>query len=74
MQALKSALSHIFLSGALCRSLLAELVGSLLLVLVGCGSCMGGDQAEPASQLDDQVTMIIWRATFLYYIGLRQIL
>ena len=41
--------------GALCRSLMSELVGSLLLVLVGCGSCMGGDPAEPASALDDQV-------------------
>ena len=51
--------THSPVSGALCRSLLAELVGSLLLVLVGCGSCMGGDQAEPASQLDDQVTMIM---------------
>ena len=39
----------------LCRSLMAELVGSLLLVLVGCGSCMGGAPAEPASALDDQV-------------------
>ena len=54
-----SVCSHIPASGPLCRSLLAELVGSLLLVLVGCGSCMGGDQAEPASQLDDQVTMIM---------------
>ena len=54
-----SMYSHTPVSGALCRSLLAELVGSLLLVLVGCGSCMGGDQAEPASQLDDQVTMIM---------------
>ena len=41
------------------RSLLAELVGSLLLVVVGCGSCMGGDQAEPASQLDDQARKMI---------------
>ena len=47
------------MSGALCRSLLAEMVGCLLLVLVGCGSCMGGDQAEPASQLDDQVLKIL---------------
>ena len=46
-------------SGLLLRSLLAELVGSLLLVVVGCGSCMGGDQAEPASQLDDQARKMI---------------
>ena len=45
----------------LCRSLVAELVGSLLLVLVGCGSCMGGDPAEPASALDDQVNIIMSR-------------
>lgn len=44
--------------GLLCRSLVAELVGSLLLVLVGCGSCMGGDPAEPASALDDQANIV----------------
>ena len=49
------------------RSLLAELVGSLLLVVVGCGSCMGGDQAEPASQLDDQARNMIKHLNSQHY-------
>jgi len=42
----------------LVRAVLAELVGTLLLVLVGCGSCIGGDQFEAGIQLDDQSNVV----------------
>jgi len=42
----------------LVRSVLAEIVGTLLLVLVGCGSCMGGDEFEAGVQIDDQSNVV----------------
>ena len=42
----------------LTRAALAELVGSLLLVLVGCGSSVGGDQFEAGVQIDDQAKVV----------------
>jgi len=44
--------------GKLVQSLLAEFIGTLLLVFVACGSCMGGDQKEPPTQLDDQANIV----------------
>ena len=44
--------------GAVLRSVLAECVGSLFLVLIGCGSCMGGDNTEAGVQLDDQANYV----------------
>ena len=43
---------------ALSRFLLAELVGTLFLVLFGCGSCIGGDQYEQNGLLDDQASIV----------------
>jgi len=40
--------------GKIVRATLSEFVGTLFLVLVGCGSCLGGDEAEAHVQLDDQ--------------------
>merc|ERR1712244_79076 len=36
--------------GTLLKSILAEFVGTLLLVFVGCGSCVGGDDDSSLSQ------------------------
>ena len=44
--------------GVLLRSVLAECVGTLFLVLIGCGSCMGGDDTEAGVQLDDQANYV----------------
>ena len=44
--------------GELIRAFLAEFVGTLFLVLVGCGSCMGGDDSEASIQLDDQANIV----------------
>ena len=43
---------------ALISSILAEYVGTLLLVMVGCGSCMGGDEGEASVQVDDQARVV----------------
>ena len=43
------------------RCLLAEFFGTLLLVLIGCGSCMGGDRFDADVQLSDQV--YIWESS-----------
>ena len=43
---------------SLLSSLLAEFVGSLILVFVGCGSCMGGDTKEAPVQVDDQANTV----------------
>ena len=40
------------------RGLLTELLSSMLLVLVVCGSCVGGDQYEAGVQLDDQANNV----------------
>jgi len=40
------------------RSVLTELVGTLLLVFVGCGSCVGGDKYEAGVQIDDQSKVV----------------
>ena len=40
------------------RSVLAECVGTLFLVLIGCGSCMGGYNTEAGVQLDDQANYV----------------
>ena len=40
----------------LLRSVVAEFVGTLALVLIGCGSCSGGDQGEAA--IDDQANTV----------------
>lgn len=42
---------------ALLRALAAEFLGTLLLVVVGCGSCLGGDQQDAAVQIDDQAAI-----------------
>jgi len=44
--------------GVLFRSILAEFVGTLFLVLIGCGSCMGGDHSEAPVQVDDQANFV----------------
>lgn len=36
--------------GGLIKSLVAELIGTALLVFIGCGSCMGGDQTGDVDQ------------------------
>ena len=38
------------------RSVVAEFAGTLALVLIGCGSCAGGDQGEAA--IDDQANTV----------------
>ena len=38
------------------RSVVAEFMGTLALVLIGCGSCVGGDQGEAA--IDDQANTV----------------
>jgi len=38
--------------------LLAEFTGTLFLVLVGCGSCTGGDRFDAQVQLDDQANIV----------------
>lgn len=38
----------------LARAVVAEFVGTLLLVLLGCGSCTGGDKHEAGVMVDDQ--------------------
>jgi len=40
------------------KSLLAELIGTMLLVLIGCGSCIGGDQDDPSSYFSDQANIV----------------
>jgi len=40
----------------LVRSVVAEFAGTLALVLIGCGSCAGGDQGEAA--IDDQANTV----------------
>ncbi|XP_023327107.1 aquaporin AQPAe.a, partial [Eurytemora carolleeae] len=49
------------------RCLLAEFFGTLLLVLIGCGSCMGGDRFDADVQLSDQV--YIWESSCLQIFG-----
>merc|ERR1719175_116018 len=48
----------------LLRQLAAECIGTLLLVLVGCGSCMGGDQEDGVKQLGDQANIVRIALTF----------
>ena len=43
-------------SSPLPRSVVAEFTGTLALVLIGCGSCAGGDQGEAA--IDDQANTV----------------
>ena len=45
-----------FHSPPLPRSVVAEFAGTLALVLIGCGSCAGGDQGEAA--IDDQANTV----------------
>eukprot|EP00092_Neocalanus_flemingeri_P047648 GFUD01054072.1.p1 GENE.GFUD01054072.1~~GFUD01054072.1.p1 ORF type:complete len:340 (+),score=98.78 GFUD01054072.1:82-1101(+) len=40
------------------KAILAEFVGTLFLVLIGCGSCLGGDQHDAGVQLDDQANTV----------------
>merc|ERR1719427_1382527 len=42
---------------ALLRALAAEFLGTALLVVLGCGSCLGGDQQDAAVQIDDQAAI-----------------
>jgi len=51
-------LSELHPRSVLVRSLLAEFVGTLLLVLIGCGSCIGGDHTEAPVQVDDQANFV----------------
>jgi len=51
-------LSELHPRSVLLRSLLAEFVGTLLLVLLGCGSCIGGDHSEAPVQVDDQANYV----------------
>jgi len=48
----------------LLRQLAAECIGTLLLVLVGCGSCMGGDQEDGPKQFGDQANIVRIALTF----------
>jgi len=41
-------------------ALLAEFIGTLLLVLVGCGSCTGGDVVRIALSFGLCVATIVW--------------
>jgi len=41
-------------TGSVLKCLLAEYIGTLLLVLIGCGSCTGGDPDDAGVQIDDQ--------------------
>ena len=43
-------------TGSVLKCLLAEYIGTLLLVLIGCGSCTGGDPDDAGVQIDDQVS------------------
>jgi len=40
------------------KALFAELLGTALLVFVGCGSCMGGDDSDSDSQLGEQAQFV----------------
>lgn len=51
-------LSEVKRKSVLIRSLLAEFVGTLFLVLIGCGSCIGGDHTEAPVQVDDQANTV----------------
>ena len=51
-------LSEVQRKSVLIRSLLAEFVGTLFLVLIGCGSCIGGDHTEAPVQVDDQANTV----------------
>jgi aquaporin related protein len=41
----------------LLRIIMSEFVGTLFLVILGCGSCIGGDQHEQGALLDDQASI-----------------
>ena len=40
------------------KALTAEFVGTSLLVLIGCGSCMGGDQTKDSVKINDQANIV----------------
>merc|ERR1712107_383942 len=40
------------------RALVAEFLGTALLVLIACGSCMSGDQKDSDVQLSDQANIV----------------
>ena len=40
------------------KCVLAEFVGTMVLVVLGCGSCMGGDHTEAPVQVDDQASYV----------------
>jgi len=40
------------------KALFAELLGTALLVFVGCGSCMGGDDSDSSTQLGEQAQFV----------------
>jgi len=46
------------------KQLLAEMLGTLILVTVGCGSCMGGDGAGEGTGFDDQSNIVRISFTF----------
>ena len=50
------------------RSVLAEFAGTLALVLIGCGSCAGGDQGEAA--IDDQANTVRPVPLFLFSLSI----
>jgi hypothetical protein len=50
-------LSEIKEIGTLLKSITAEFFGTSLLVLAGCGSCMGGDHTEDSVQLMTRPTL-----------------
>merc|ERR1711970_319891 len=51
-------LSELKHKSATLRSVVAEFLGTLLLVLVGCGSCMGGDEDNTNVQIDEQAKIV----------------
>ena len=42
----------------LLKAVTAEFVGTCLLVLVGCGSCIGGDRTDSNQSIDDQANIV----------------
>ena len=53
-------LSEIKEIGTLLNAITAEFVGTSLLVLIGCGSCMGGDQIKILSKLMTRLTSCVF--------------
>ena len=70
-----AGLSELRDKNELIKAMLAEILCTLLLVMIGCGSSVGGDQFEAGIQLDDQSTIIRISLSFgLTVAGLSQAL